>query len=467
MAEPSSNDSLYYKTEEDGRALLSFPTGIAGNKHYLRIFADQKDKPGYIIRGKSLEEWKFEGLKKRQGTYHLVGPYLEGQTLESFLQNPIEDVLPRIAQLLDAWALIEEQQRPLFELETDLIFFLKDGGILLLPVEIFKNIQGANATGKRLSTYAAFNHPFLEDQVGCSFSLAALLYKVFSGGFPFLNDSHDKIKDRMELGTIPAPHFLRPELKTEVSEALAKVLRNKKDASLSFAEWKVKLLEWQENGVEEELSESTRSISKAEAEKKVASIHKVHQRKLFVKKNKGILIGAAGVAFVVLVIIYHTLSVWLKPRVTKGFTAPQVVNAFYHSINRMDFITMEDAAINDAGDPEIGEASHMQVMSKMNQAYQMNDDIVHAGAWEKKGMPEVREGQVIYGITNLIITELGSPEKPVFQVTFDKWTPGPDKSKPHSNPPQILNNRTPTIHVVHLSKDGEDWVIHQIDRQSR
>lgn len=452
-------EELYSRIEENGKTYFTFPTGIEENRHYLKIFSDQKETPGYLIKDDTIEEWKFEGFRRQDGMFHLFGPYFEGESLESLLQQPWESLYPYLIQLLEAWSLVQKQHRSLFSVRTDLILFLKEGGILFLPVDIFKTIRGSQAEGHALQTFGAIQHPFLEDQISCSFSFAALLYKVFTGQYPFLADTHEDIKSRMEIGTVPPPHLLKFDLRQDISQWLVDVLQGK--VTPTFKGWQKALTDWQKNGVTAS-SESTSRMTSEQAQRKIATIYKTHQRKVFVQTHRWLLISLACGFLVVFGIAYHFLSIWLEPRVTQGFPPYQVVETFYQSINTMDFMTMQDCVIDDAGDSEIDEASHMQVLVKMNQVYNMGEGLVNATEWEKLGKPKLPPERLIYGITDFSVKELSPEPKPIFQVSYTKWTPNPSSKKPNS---AVINKQTPMENVVYLTQDGDDWVIYQIDYQ--
>jgi hypothetical protein len=464
MIKLNPDDNIWTIKKEGGHQYFTFPTNFTQNNASSKIILKQKDIPGYFVYRDRISNWKFEGLKSENEKYYLYGLFHEGETLAEVIKRPAEEALPYLKRLVNAWQYLIKNKKPLFEPQSDLIIFTRDEGVLFLPVEITKFIHGEQPKGKRLETFAAINHPFFHDQERCSYAICTLIYKLLTGRYPFTGTKYKEIKDRMVMKTVIPPAYINSKLKEVISSSITEILRNPKKCLPTLTDWEKKLDELEQNGIEESYSNAQLLKKENLSQKKISAIEKIYKYKLFYR-NKRTLIYLSGIIILcILAITYHFISIWLKPRVTKGYAPIQVVETFYHSINTMDFETMQDTVIDDTGNREITEATYSNVVFKMKQAYQSDQGTIIAGDWERQGKPKLKEGQLLYGISDLGIETVNAAPNPVFIVTFTKWAPEQAETDADQEPVKMISRQTSIKHKLFLKKDNEDWVIYRIDR---
>jgi hypothetical protein len=189
---------------------------------------------------------------------------------------------------------------------------------------------------------------------------------------------------------------------------------------------------------------------------------------MFWEKNWKIAAIVAAVVIVVGVILGSILRNGLAPRVTRGFTPQQVVEAFYKGMNSLDQTVMQACVIGKAGQGEINEVTTLYVTSRVTLGYEGKSNIVPADQWDQAGRPALVSPEVLYGVTGLKVTEEEAPPNPVYQAAYDKWSP----AQPADTGKMPSPDETPKSeghHVVDrlsMKKDKGDWVIYKIDRLS-
>lgn len=464
MIKLNPDDNIWYSKKEGGHQYFSFPTNFTPNNAASKILLKQKDLPGYLVYQDRISNWEFEGLKIDKEKYYLYGLFHEGETLTEVIKRPAAEALPYLKKLVNAWQYLIKDKKPLFEPQSDLIIFTRDKGVLFLPVEITKIIHGEQPKGKRLETFAAINHPFFHDQERCSYAICAIIYKVLTGRYPFTGTNYKEIKDRMVMKTLIPPAYINFKLKEVISSSITEILRNPKKCLPTLTDWEKKLDGLEQNGFEEHYSNEQLLKKENLSQKKISTTEKIHAYKLFYRNKRTVIYLSGIIILCILAITYHFISIWLKPRVTKGYTPIQVVETFYHSINTMDFETMQDTVIGDTGNHEISEATYSFVIFKMKKAYQSDQGTIIAGDWERQGKPNLKGGQLLYGVSDLHIETLNVVPNPVFIVTFTKWVPEEAVTDADQKTVKMISRQTRIRHKLFLKKDNEDWVIYRIDR---
>ena len=182
----------------------------------------------------------------------------------------------------------------------------------------------------------------------------------------------------------------------------------------------------------------------------------------------------AAVVIVSGVVAASLLKNILAPRVTRGYSPRQVVEAFYTSMNDLDHTTMEDCVVDGAGKAVIREVINIYVLSRVSLGYEGRSHIVPANVWDEQGRPALTPPQTVYGVTDLqIVQERGEPD-PVFRVSYTKWMPVPqeetDTGSSGSSGGPAANEGAPTYSSqriserVYLRQDRHDWVIYRFQQ---
>ncbi len=451
---------------ERGKPYLGVPLGSPAG-HSLARLTSMKDRPGWVVQGGGTAEWRFEGFMQRPDGLYLYGPHFGGVSLESVLALPLPEALPYLGRLVDALQALAAGGSPLFPLQTDGVFFIRDGGVLFLPPEVLRELRALRTFAENRDTFEAVNHPDLKGEAAASFSLSALLHRISVSRFPFTGASEEEIHQEERKREVIAPQTLVPDLPDWLSKIVVSGLQGARGPAVKLSRWKEELAA---HGTElrREVPAEERERLEKEARELERSAGRRFKRRTFLEKNYRLLLVLAAVAVGAGFAIGSIVKGALAPRATHGFSPQKIVESFYNSMSTLNSSLMEACVTGGAGSAEISEATNLFVMSRANMAYTGQSTIVNAAEWMEKGRPVLPAPMVLYGVTGLVITPLQSAPEPVFKVTYEKWYPvtnALDSGAPSAQaPPSTAHDRI--TDMVFLKKVKDDWLIYKIDRVS-
>lgn len=444
---------------------LAVPVGETAKGRALTRILALRTSPGWNVRGNEVREWRFEGLTERDGAPLLYGPHAAGQSLQEILDLPLRSALPYLSRLVRALSLLAQRHIPWFTLQTDSVMFEDPDGVLFLPPDVMREIRDLNSFGRSRDTYESINHPDLKGEALASFSIAALLYRISTGRFPFTGPDAEEIHEQARKLEIDAPSGIVPELDPELSTLVMAGLGRSRRGAVTLAEWAERLDAWQKQELFHVLPPGEKEKALREAGTRQQASGKSFRRRMFWEKNWKIFGIVAIAVAVVAAGAGGILKNVLAPRITRGYAPQKVVETFYSSMSSLDHQAMQSCVIGSAGQGEINEVTVLYVTSKVTQGYQGKSTIVSAADWDKSGRPKLESPSSLYGVTGLsVVQEQGEPA-PVFRARYDKWNPAPAPdtgSAPTQTAPKSEGHRI--ADRVWLKQDKGDWVIYKIER---
>jgi hypothetical protein len=451
-----------------GTLHLAVSLGMATRGAALTRILALRASTGWIVGdANEVREWRYEGVVERDGEVLLVGPHVRGASLSDVLAMPTAASLPLIARLVHALLLLSERGAGWFPLQSDSVLFTDQGTILFLPPGIDRELRDLRPFEANRETYECLNHPDLKGPSRAAFSVAACLYRITTGRFPFWGtdaaDLHEQVRNR----EIQPPAGLAPGLEQEVSDTIMAGLGRGTRGTVTLAEMEDRLGRWRNRDLVHPLSEELKRSTLVATDAHEASAERNFRRRRFWRKNWRIAAIIAAVAVLLGALGGTVLKNILAPRVTHGYPPRGVVEAFYTSMNTLDHMTMQACVVGRAGGGEIDEVTTLYVTSRVTQGYEGRSTIISAAEWDKAGRKPLVSPTRLYGVTGLAVTEEEGQPNPVFLVKYDKWNPAPapDASPGVDTIPQSEGHAV--TDRVWMKTDHGDWVIYRIDRIGR
>jgi hypothetical protein len=442
----------------EGREVLAIPIGLSRNQFALTKLSGLRTSPGFRIAPPQIKEWYLEGFFTLGERLALYGPYEPGVLLEQILDRSAEDFLPYLVRLLEALLALGDRRPE--SLQTDAVRFLEDGAVLLLPPAVMKQVRALLPQEHRLATYELLNHPDLSaSQVRLSFSIAALLYRVTGGQYPFNAATEEEVRHRARHLSLVPLGLLRPGLKEEVSAAVAAGLRRSREPAPSLDRWLELIRHWQERSLYRELSEGERRQLEERAHRQNEQASRSFHRRVFWQKHWKTALVAVLVAAAVGVFSATILKNILRPRSTRGYSPARVVETFYSSINRLDHERMQDCVTGRAGKELIEQVINVFVISRVNLGYEGRSHLIPADEWDREGRPDLQSPDAVFGITDLAIREERGGAQPQYLVSYTRWLPQ-SANEPRAGPGSV---GLPVRDRVRLRQQGGYWVIERIE----
>ena len=466
------NADLGGKLEREGRDVLAIPVGVSKNDFILTKLGELRKLPGHIVRNGEIEEWRIEGAFKHEGHLYLHGPHLGGLFLEEAIQKSFPAALPYLIRLAHALVVLKRRGLSLGFIQTDSIYFLEKGGILFLPPALMKELRNLHPEVYKLRVFESISQPDIEEpEKGLSFSLAALLYRVIRGHYPFQADTEEEIHNRIRHARLLPLSLIEPGFREDLSRQIMAGLGRGDTPPPSLEEWEKILAGCKQEGLHRDITEMEREQVRGRARKEGEKIVKAYQRKVFWQRHWKT-VGIVSIAVVVVGALSGSLlKNILAPRETRGFSPQQVVETYYRSMNDLNHTLMEDCVVDGAGKQTIREVVNIYVLSRVSLGYEGRTHIIGADEWDAQGRPELSPPQTVYGVTDLVVRqERGEPE-PVFQVSYTKWVPesGQDTGTDSAGSTELLDTGGPRFtsleitERVYLRLDRKDWVIYRFE----
>jgi hypothetical protein len=417
------------KTKEKNSKYFLYPVKNLSGKINIQKIIDIKAIPGWLIKksgtgSDEIEEWRFSGLQEKDNVKYLYGEKFSGISLLELLSKPPVQALKKIKKLISAINLLKAKLDVEIELQLDSIYFLDTSEVLILPYDIIRKIKEFNINADILKNHYQINHPYLEkSSEKISYSILMLVYRILTGKFAFEGKTEEEISSEIRLVKFTPPNFLKPELKSGISDTISRQLKNEIYKKTDLAEWIKMIDEWLAKGLYNKISEKEKKgillKSKMVLEKNNLFFNTVR----FLEKNLIRIAVGAGITAAVLVIVFFVYSLTYRTRFTKGYSPYQVIEAYYMSMNKLEHEKMQDCVISDAGKTDINMAITLYLNSKIIETYEYKTFIMPVDDWDKKGRPDLGPNETVFGVLNLKITEVKSGPDPVFTASYEKWEP--------------------------------------------
>ena len=438
-----------------GQPLLAF---VASDKlSSLAKGSALQQADGWIVHGDEVRPWRFSGYVRRGDALLVTGPRVEGELLVTALRGAPADALAAVTRVAAALARLARAGLAGQALQLNGIMLLAGGGVLVLPPAVIRQLTETHSPAAMLAAAARVNHPDLGGEQRWSTMVAILSYRAITGEYPFPAPREEELRNQMRrLDVVPA-RLLAPGCSAELSSSIARALRPQRhETRPPLADWPALLARAREQAVPAAAPEAQRL--QAEAAVLRHRYAQSFRRRVFLQRNLRTMVVTAVIAAAAAGVLGSIVANQFKPRVTRGYSPRQVVEAFYASIGALDHATMEDAVVGDAGKGLINEVVNLFVVSRVAQGYEGRSHIVNAAEWAAAGEPELPPDRSLYGPTALaIVAEQGAPQ-PVFRVSYLMWRlGGADGDDPPGTPQQGI----PTSERVFLRQDKGDWVIFQ------
>ncbi len=460
------NTGLAVRLAREGRDVLAVPVGMGRSEFVLMKLAELRKLPAEIIRDGEIAEWRFDGVMEHEGRLYLHGPYLGGIFLEEAIQKSFPAALPYLSRLIRALVALERRGRILEFIQTDSVYFLENGGVLFFPPSLMRELRSMHPEPYKLRVFEMINHPDIENpRESLSFGVAALLYRIVLGRYPFEADSEEEVHNLVRHARLLPLSLTEPGFREDLARQILSGLNRGQEPAPSLEQWQETIEQVKQEGLYRDITEMEREQIQRKAPQEQQKIDQAYRRKVFWQKHwKTVTIVAAAIV-VAGALTGSLLKTILAPRETRGFAPRQVVEAYYQSMNELNHTVMEDCVVDGAGKQTIREVVNIYVLSRVSLGYEGRSHIIPADTWDAQGRPELTGSETVYGITDLELQqERGEPE-PVFRARYTKWVPKPAEES-QLDLSEVEGPGFTSFEIserVYLRLDRKDWVIYRFE----
>jgi len=427
--------SLLYISPED----TALPSNIMQGKR----------ESGYLYKDGKLSEWYWQGFTQQNGNRYIYFEPLKLLHLKDLFTLEQTDFLDRMSDIAELLKIVSCKRF----IPQDALYLIEGGGVLLLPFSIME----LQITGKNMeqieTTYEKWVRPGFRDKKVSVYLLASYIYHYIAEEAPLKNP------DARDDSYKPTPINLHPgSLNPKAGAWIQKILdANKTDEIQDISIWIEEFKELRdaffiENPIDTSIKLEAYLVSR---EKRV-------KRKRFLRKRGNILIASTAALAAIIAVLVSILSNALAPPATVGLPPEEMLALYYHSQNILDSELLGDCLDRGVKSEAENMVTYLFVTSRTRLAYEQNDGLVSAQEWLDQGKPDVDPTSMIYGITDLEITQL---DEDTFLAEYDLWSPSSGE-EPEDNE-EYAGNRVDQTSIkeeldVRLKKDY--WLITEIRR---
>lgn len=375
----------------------------------LYLLSGEKEA-GFIVRREKVEKWYYQSISVSDNERCITSdfidiiPFLE---ITTTLRSSALSLIREVAQSLVALPANSLKTNGGF-IETWRLFFIRGGGLLILPEQLSKVINHSVEQEERQLHFLRYLSPKVIPPFALSFQLTQFLYLAVAQVAPFESEVVKANKWR------PIPLTLsHPELSSSTASWIDKTLtlseeRQREIASSAYSseenlKWFIdesSSLEWQFSPLTQQKE------TKEQLETFCAHQERRYKRRLFLKK-RGALILSIGIFVAILLsvggkLLYNSMQ---KPP-TSTMSASEVVMEFFNARNALDLQRMDTTLARSVKNPYQLEISSLFVTSQMRRAYEGVEAFVPANRWVEEGMGALQEGSTIYGYAHVELQEI-------------------------------------------------------------
>jgi len=393
----------------------------------LYLLSGEKES-GFIVKHGIVSPWYYHSIIDRDGQRTIVCDAISLLACHELCDTLRDDALKRIRELAQGMTLLPTSFFDTSDgfIETWRIYFLKEGGILILPKQLSLVINHTVDQSIREAHYLRFIQSKVDPPFALIHQLTQLLYLSVMGFAPFelpivktTKSHHIPLALAHRSLDTPTSQFIDDVL--EMSQQKQKEVAPSTYAANENLKWFVSHTEhlvWNVGPLPEDLdqvAQSDNSFATYYEQKKKAS-----KRHLFLRKRGPLIATIAITLIVVSLTLYSFLHTIFKAPPTTHYNQQELISYMFEARNALDMQALGDVFVRSSANPFEKEVSTLLVSSKMRQVYDNIEAVVRADVWEKQGRPPIAESAIIYGVDDLHIEQISET---TFKVAYNLYVP--------------------------------------------
>ena|GEM_PF-3718220 len=408
-----------------------------------------KRESGYLYKDGKLSEWYWQGFTQQNGNRYIYFEPLKLLHLEALFTLEKTELLKRISDIAELLKIVNCKRF----IPQDALYLIEGGGVLLLSFSIMELQNTGKNSDQVESTYEKWVRPGFRDEKISVYQMASYIYHYITKEAPLENpDARDDSYKPVPINLYPGK--LNPKAGVWIQKVLnAKETDEIQDISTWIEEFKVLRNDF---FIENPIDTSVK------LESYLASREKRVKKKRFLRKRGNILLASAVSLVTIIAVLASILSNVLAPPATVGLLPEEMLALYYQSQNTLDSELLADCLDRGVKSEAENMVTYLFVTSRTRMAYEQNDGLVSAQEWLDQGKPEVDPTSMIFGITDLEITQL---DEDTFLAEYNLWSPSsgeePDDDEAYTG--NIVDQTSIKEELdVRLKKDY--WLITEIRR---
>lgn len=442
------------KATDGDENMLGFPTGIPPRRFASADTVAIKRSAGILIdtSGK-VDSWPIIRFVEHEGSIIALGPRLEGTKPFDAIEADVVDLVG----ILSAARALKTKDFPLNGLYLPAIRRLPDGGWLVFPPLLASFAREIHPEDKIHSDWDLWTHPDLTGEEGWSFSLGVLAWRILTKKDPFAEETGEARRERIRKGYVPPLEAEIPAIEPEASALIRSALTGGENNRPSLEDWNLLMSRWSKKDLFLELSAAEKEQRRSQAVRKAEKLNQRLKLRRWFRKSGWKLMASAAAAAAVISIAAAPIRHALEEPVTAGMMPLEVARTYYEAIDTLDSEAMDDCLARKVGKDDTRLVEMVFVTHKVRQGYEHIEALPNAAEWLAAGKPELQEGILPWGITELELTEQGDGK---IKACYSLWLPQAEEGE------EQAPAGNPRIDILSFTKARRSWEISGIERVS-
>ncbi|MGD1821725.1 MAG: hypothetical protein ACPKM0_03055 [Pleomorphochaeta sp.] len=401
----------------------------------LPSFLLQGEKqPGFIYKDDKLEKWYWEGFTTYNDKKCLYFEPLELYPLAEIAFSK-RNIAPKlILNLAKALSLLDSS---FLDLQNGIIsawriYFTKDDGILILPRTLSDIFSSTSNEKVRYDNANYFIHANLLPSFTLIDQMAQLYYFAMTSIRPYefttvRENKYNAIN--LDLLVNALDISVDSDLSNKIDKILHLSISKIRDISSNLEpqialKWfieRFKDISWDlENKAYTKIDIET-LLENDKISKTINNYLKNEKRRVFLRKRGTLIIIITLISIAVIGFTTSRIKEALAPPYTASFDQNGIINAYYEAQNNLDVQKLEASLKRGTKSPISNEITTLFVTRQTRMAYEQVDSVVNPVTWVEKGMPPINDQYLIYGIDDILITQINENQYKVDSIFYSPY----------------------------------------------
>lgn len=402
----------------------------------LPSFLLQGEKqPGYIYRNGELEKWYWSGFttyNNQKCLYFDSLKIIPVAELAFSLRNKAPLLISNLAKALS------KLDSKFLDLQSGIvsawrIYFTQDDGVLILPRNLSDIFSSTSNESIRFDNANYFIHAGVLPSFSLIDQMAQLYYYAMTSIRPFeFTTVRENHYNAINLSILADSLDIKAsdDLINKIDKILHLKLNKVRDISSNYEpqvalKWFIERFDnisWDLDN-KDYFKLNVDDLAKNEKlQTTIIKYQKKEKRIVFWRKKGTIIIVSTIIAAFVIGFIAGRVKEALAPPYTQDYTKTEIINAYYDSQNSLDVQKLEASLKRGTNSPVSNEITTLFVTRQTRMAYEQIDTVVNPTTWVKENMPPIDDKYLIYGIDDIVITQINENQ---FKVESTYYSPYP------------------------------------------
>ncbi|QEN05468.1 hypothetical protein EW093_12335 [Thiospirochaeta perfilievii] len=402
--------------------VLGLNIGISNKGTAGTDFSERRRDNGFIFNSDKMETFKLPHITEVDGNVIIYNSEMDS-SLNQVFKDDFD--ISSIEKLVDFLLKLKIDGVTLPEFSSNMIYSNSNNDFVIFPPAIIEFINNRESLDKKLSDVSLYRHPDLKGEKAILYSIGILLFQSTTKSYPITYNDVEDLRDKMRRKKLVEARWRDVKISDRLNDLINELLDI--ENSLDLQTLKNRLQSITTEGIYREDGDYTQEEAlNKQKEKRLLLWEK---RRSFVIKYKGLIVGGSITSLLLIIFFGTIIANALKPPLTAGFSASQVVETYFESFQTLNPELIDDVLAKGVRNNDSTEISTLYVTTKMRTQTDPTSTILSPSQW--LALPdENRDGKDVYGIYNLKIKML---ENNVYQASYEKWYTQAEESDDLSN----------------------------------